>query len=71
MMQRNPYLVTINGQHTVRVFAYDAAGAVSKGSTVYEYTVADPEPCASVSAEADLRSANIESAPLRAIGGAR
>lgn len=69
-MDMKPYLVTINGRHTVRVFAYDASGAALRGSTVYDYSVECPEPHASINAEAeaDLRSANIESAPLRAIG---
>ena len=69
-MDMKPDLVTINGRHTVRVFAYDASGAALRGSTVYDYSVECPEPHASINAEAeaDLRSANIESAPLRAIG---
>jgi hypothetical protein len=63
-MELNPYIVTINGRHRVRVFAYDAQGAASRGDTVYRYTVANPEPCASINAEADLRSANIEAEPV-------
>jgi hypothetical protein len=71
-MNMNPYLVTINGRHVVRVFAWDATHAASRAYSVYEFTHEAPEPCAAVSAEADLRSANIESAPrLLSVGGAR
>ena len=65
-MGLKPYIVTINGQHIVRVFAYDASNACSRGSTVYEYSCAAPESIAAINAEADLKSANIE--PLRLVG---